>query len=395
MAEIEFGEDPGELPYRRFGIPKLGFENYWYPIVTAREVKRKPRAVRLLGRDIVLYRDNGKLFALEDRCPHRGVKLSAGKCEYAGTGSITCPYHGWTFDGATGQLLAALMEGPDSPLTRKVSVRSYPVREFAGLIWIWPGEMEPVTLEDDIPDYIGNQKKFFSISMYTDYKCNWRALVDNWPQDHHAQMVHRGSPELMFQPVLPFALTLDPKPLQDNKGIAIKRTGGMTKAAYPGLGEFPNNEWWRVMKPTGRGNVQGFATSKAHQVYGIQNQSEVWLPGLVIVGRLSGEYSLVQWAVPIDAETTRCFNINNWRRLGRWREIASRAGYYLWRGWAHDRMFSDQDKTMVEALVPGAERLSRTDVGVIAWRRFAGAHARRPAGALPATEMDHDMAAGE
>jgi hypothetical protein len=208
-------------------------------------------------------------------------------------------------------------------------------------------------------------------------------------------MVHRGSPELMFQPVLPFALTLDPNPLQDNKGIAIKRTGGMTKAAYPGLGEFPNNEWWRVMKPTGRGNVQGFATSKAHLVYGIQNQSEVWLPGLVIVGRLSGEYCLVQWAVPIDAKTTRCFNINNWRRLGRWREIASRAGYYLWRGWAHDRMFSDQDKTMVEALVPGTERLSRTDVGVIAWRRFAGDHARRPAGAAPAAEMVHDMAAGE
>ena len=89
-------EDPGELPYRRFNIPKLGFENYWYPIVTTRDVKRKPRAVRLLGRDIVLFRDGGKLFALEDRCPHRGVKLSAGKCEYAGSGSISCPYHGWT-----------------------------------------------------------------------------------------------------------------------------------------------------------------------------------------------------------------------------------------------------------------------------------------------------------
>jgi len=48
------------------------------------------------------------------------------------------------------------------------------------------------------------------------------------------------------------------------------------------------------------------------------------LPGLVVVGRLSGEYCLVQWAVPIDAGTTRCFNINNWRRLGRWREIVDR-----------------------------------------------------------------------
>ena len=56
---------------------------------------------------------------------------------------------------------------------------------------------------------------------------------------------------------------------------------------------------------------------------------------------------------------------------------------YLWRGWAHDRIFSDQDKAMVEALVPGPERLSKTDVGVIYWRKFAGMHARRPAEAAP------------
>jgi nitrite reductase/ring-hydroxylating ferredoxin subunit len=378
MAETAHDDDPAEMPYRRFGIPKSGFENYWYPVLTPREVKRKPRAVRLLGRDIVLFRDAGKLFALDDRCPHRGVKLSAGACAYAGSGTISCPYHGWTFDGASGQLVAALMEGPDAPIERKVAVRAYPVREFAGLIWLWPGDMAPARLEDDVPEFIGRQDRFFSISMWTDYRCNWRALVDNWPQDHHGQYVHRNAPELILQPLLPFALTLGPEPLEDNKGIAIKRSGGMTSAAYPGLGRFPNNEWWRVLRPTGRGSVRGFENSKAHKVYGIRNQSEVWLPGLVAVGRLSGEYCLVQWAVPIDGETTRCFNINNFRRLGRWRAIYDRVHYYLWRGWVHDRIFSDQDKTMVEALVPGSERLSRTDVGVIAWRRFAGAHARRP-----------------
>jgi hypothetical protein len=76
MAVTQHEDDPAEMPYRRFGIPKLGFENYWYPIVTSREVRRKPRAVRLLGRDIVLFRDGQKLFALDDRCPHRGIKLS-------------------------------------------------------------------------------------------------------------------------------------------------------------------------------------------------------------------------------------------------------------------------------------------------------------------------------
>jgi nitrite reductase/ring-hydroxylating ferredoxin subunit len=377
MPPLDTDDDPGEIPYRRYDVPKLGFENYWYPIIRIAELGRKPKAVRLCGHDIVLFRDAGKLFALDDRCPHRGVKLSLGQCSYPGSGTISCPYHGWTFEGSSGRLVAALMEGPDSPIARKVATRAYPVQEHADLIWLWPGSMPPSSLVDDVPEWIGRQDTF-NISMYTDYKCNWRWLVDNWPQDHHAQYVHRNAPELMFQPQLPYALTLDPKPLDGDKGIAIKRSGGMTGADYPGLGHFPKKEWWRFMKPTGRGATSGFETSRARTVYGVRNQSELWLPGLTVVGRLSGEYSLIQWAVPIDGETTRCFNINNWRRLGRSRELYDRAHYYLFRRWAHDRMFSDQDKVLIESTVPGPERLSRTDVGVIAWRKFAGTHARRP-----------------
>ena len=371
-------DDPGELPYRRYRIPKLGFQNYWYPIILASELRRTPKAVRLLGRDIVLFRDGDKLFALEDRCPHRGVKLSLGRCSYPGSGTISCPYHGWTFEGASGHLVAALMEGPDAPIVRKVEIPTFPVQAHAGMIWLWPGSMSPTKLADDVPAWIGNQDEFFNISMYTDYRCNWRWLVDNWPQDHHAQYVHRNSPELFFQPQLPYALNLEPKPLEGNKGMAIKRSGGMTQADYPGLGRFPKPEWWRFMKPTGRGATAGFEHSKAHKVYGIKNQSEIWLPGLTVVGRLTGEYSLIQWAVPIDGETTRCFNINNWRHVGRAREFFDRAHYYLFRRWVHDRMFSDQDKVLIESTVPGPERLSRTDAGVIAWRKFAGSSARRP-----------------
>jgi phenylpropionate dioxygenase-like ring-hydroxylating dioxygenase large terminal subunit len=371
-------DDPGEIPYRRYNVPKMGFENYWYPIIGSKELGRKPKPVRLVGRDIVLFRDGGKLFALDDRCPHRGAKLSLGQCNYPGSGTISCPYHGWTFEGGSGRLIAALMEGPDSPIARKVATQSYPVQEHAGLIWLWPGNMTPTLVVDDVPEWIGRQDMFFNISMYTDYKCNWRWLVDNWPQDHHAQYVHRNAPELIFQPQLPYALTLEPKPLDGNKGVAIRRSGGVTKADYPGLGQFPKKEWWRFMKPTGRGNTAGFENSKARLVYGIKNQSEMWLPGLTVVGRLSGEYSLIQWAVPIDGETTRCFNINNWRRMSRKRELFDRAHYYLFRHWVHDRMFSDQDKVLIESTTPGPERLSKTDVGVIAWRKFAGAHARQP-----------------
>lgn len=362
-------------PYRRYDIPELGFENYWYPILTNGELGAKPKPVKLLGKDIVLFRDKNQIHALDDRCPHRGVRLSLGTCTYAGT--ISCPYHGWTFNGA-GQLVAALMEGPDAPIARKVETGVYPVQAHAGLIWLWPGALPPSDLSADVPAWIADQSSFFNISMYTDYKCNWRWLVDNWPQDHHAQYVHRNSPELMFQPQLPYALTLEAKPLDGNKGLAIKRSGGMTSATYPGLGRFPKNEPWRFRRPTGRGATAGFENSKARKVYGIKNQSELWLPGLTVVGRLTGEYSLIQWAVPIDEMTTRCFNINNWRRMGRYSDLYQRVHYHTVRRWVHDRMFSDQDKVLIESTVPGPERLSKTDAGVIAWRKFAGANARRP-----------------
>ena len=118
-------------------------------------------------------------------------------------------------------------------------------------------------------------------------------MVDNWGNDQHAQHVHRSAPELIFQPVLPFKINVEPRPLASNKGMAFKRSGGVSSAEFPGLHRFPNNEWGRFMKPTGRGAVGGFKNSRARQVHGIENQSELWLPGLILVGRLSGEYCLI------------------------------------------------------------------------------------------------------
>jgi hypothetical protein len=65
--------------------------------------------------------------------------------------------------------------------------------------------------------------------------------------------------------------------------------------------------------------------------------------------------------------------------MGKWKEFYDRLHYRVFRGWVHDRMFSDQDKVIIETTVAGPERLSKSDTGVIAWRKFAGTHARRPA----------------
>ncbi|HTQ33423.1 MAG TPA: Rieske (2Fe-2S) protein, partial [Stellaceae bacterium] len=95
------GEDPND-PYAGSGLPELGLRNYWYPVMAAWRLRRKPKAIKVLGEDIVIFRDSGKLYALAERCPHRGARLSQGKCLYPGSGTISCPYHGWTFSGETG-----------------------------------------------------------------------------------------------------------------------------------------------------------------------------------------------------------------------------------------------------------------------------------------------------
>ena len=74
-------------PYAEFGVPELGFRNYWYPVLAGWRLRRKPKPVKLLGENIVLFRDGGKIYALADRCAHRRVKLSEGGCLYRGTGT--------------------------------------------------------------------------------------------------------------------------------------------------------------------------------------------------------------------------------------------------------------------------------------------------------------------
>jgi phenylpropionate dioxygenase-like ring-hydroxylating dioxygenase large terminal subunit len=92
-----------------------------------------------LGEPVLVGRmHDGKAFAMRDICPHRGVPLSAGKILSENT--VQCPYHGWRFrrDGVC-SAIPSLVEGQDMD-PEKIRVRSYPVREQDGLIWIYVAE---------------------------------------------------------------------------------------------------------------------------------------------------------------------------------------------------------------------------------------------------------------
>ncbi len=373
---VATGRQAATDPFAAFGLPVLGLRDYWYPVLAAWKLRGKPKKVMALGEELVLFRDGQNVYALDNRCPHRGARLSLGKCQFKAT--VSCPYHGWTFNGA-GECVAAIMEGPESKIPGRAKVKSYAATQRNGLIWIYLGDGTPPAFEDDVPNLIADRSTFFTISAWTDYACNWRVLADNWTNEHHGPYVHGNAPELFFQPVPPFNLTLSVVDHGNGRSMGVRGEGGINSAEFPGLGSFPPSKWHRFMKPHGRGVRGNWHETPAYKEHGVQTPTQSRLPGMVIVARPHAEYFLIQWLLPIDANNTRLFNINCFKRMGLWREIKDRVHYALYRGWAHDWIFSGQDKKVVESVIIGPEMLSRTDVGLIGWRRFVGRHAHKDA----------------
>jgi phenylpropionate dioxygenase-like ring-hydroxylating dioxygenase large terminal subunit len=181
-------------------MPPLGLTEYWYPAVAVTKVgRRKPLRRQLLGQDVVFFRGKkGDVVALSNWCPHRNASLGAGQCIFAGT--ITCPYHGLTFD-ETGATVAFLGEGAKSKFVErgKAAARSYPTRTLKGLVFIWMGSGDPAPIEEDVPPEFFDESALVQFSEQQ-WQANWRPALENL-QDAHAFFVHRNSLEVLSQDV--------------------------------------------------------------------------------------------------------------------------------------------------------------------------------------------------
>lgn len=110
--------------------------NHWYVVASSREVTNQPLGVTLWYKNIVLFRNQqGEIQALDDRCPHRQVKLSDGQTI---GNEIECAYHGWRFSGdGKCSFVPYLREKQKLP---SCQLKRYPVKEFDGFIWLFPGD---------------------------------------------------------------------------------------------------------------------------------------------------------------------------------------------------------------------------------------------------------------
>src|ERR1700749_4886803 len=131
---------------------------YWHPIGLSAAAGDVPRKVRVLGEDLILFRDrHGRPGLLHARCCHRGTTLYYGKVKEDG---IRCCYHGWKFD-AEGRCLEQPCEPEGGLFKDKVRQPWYPVEERYGLIFAYlgPAEKKPVLPRYDVLDELDPDEK--------------------------------------------------------------------------------------------------------------------------------------------------------------------------------------------------------------------------------------------
>ena len=161
-------------------------KNAWYVACTPTEIDDKPLGRKVCNESIVFYRGaDGAVAALEDFCPHRGAPLSLGRVI---EGKLVCGYHGLEM-GCDGKTIAM----PGQRVRGFPAIRTYPVVERHGFIWVWPGDAalaDPATIHDcpwaDSPDWA------YGGGLYH-IACDYRLMIDNLMDLTHETYVHATS----------------------------------------------------------------------------------------------------------------------------------------------------------------------------------------------------------
>jgi 5,5'-dehydrodivanillate O-demethylase oxygenase subunit len=177
LTQVGAGTPMGELLRR-----------YWHPVAAVAELEdHATKPLRLLGEDLVLYRDLGGRHGLIDRhCAHRRADLARGIVEERG---LRCHYHGWCYDH-TGRCTEQPFEDtaePGSGFRERIRLKAYKVEALAGLLWAYLGP-EPAPL-------VPNWEPFtwangFAQVVFSEVPCNWLQAQENSADPVHFEWLH-------------------------------------------------------------------------------------------------------------------------------------------------------------------------------------------------------------
>lgn len=163
---------------------------YWMPIAGVSEFEqRSTKPVRLLGEDLVLYKDLSGAYGLVDRrCAHRRADLAYGMVEQHG---LRCNYHGWCFN-QSGQCVSQPFEDtcfPERNAKERVRIKAYPVQAKGGMLWAYLGP-QPAPL---LPDWEAfSWPNGFAQVVISELPCNWFQCQENSIDPVHFEWMHEN-----------------------------------------------------------------------------------------------------------------------------------------------------------------------------------------------------------
>ncbi|MBB44223.1 MAG: ring-hydroxylating oxygenase subunit alpha [Rhodospirillaceae bacterium] len=160
---------------------------YWQPVGLEQELEhiRPAKPIRVLGEDLVLFRDtDGEIGLVGRYCPHRGVDLAYGRLEHGG---LRCLFHGWLFD-RKGACLEQPAEPIESNYYKKIHHKAYPCRVINGMIFAWmgPANSPPMPVLDAL-----NAPESHCFAYKGLIEANWLQATEVGIDPAHASFLHR------------------------------------------------------------------------------------------------------------------------------------------------------------------------------------------------------------
>jgi carbazole 1,9a-dioxygenase len=369
------GETAPRRPWRAYFEADLGFRNHWYPAFFSRQLAEgECRGQVMLGERILFKRIDGKVYAMEDRCLHRGVALSV-RPECYTKNTISCWYHGFTYDFRDGNLCAIITD-PESPLINRNKLKTYPVEEHKNMVFAFIGDEKPHPIALDLqPGFLDEGLTVYPNGENEIVKSNWRLAAENGVDASHVY-IHRNSALINAAkrplPLSSYFLTRD--------GMVVEADGA-PKGVVKGAGR--RTSVWET-------EIEGVKVSSQYTPGVNTDQRNVtdtslWMPcGLKVDPFPRPDTMQFEWYVPQD-EGSHHYIVTWAKRVQNEQESEQfiREMDVVWKDLVVHK-FNNEDVIAREAMEHfyaqedgwNQEQLFRPDVVIAEWRRLCSKHNR-------------------